>query len=148
MFGCYVGDFTSIKYPALLLATMPLNHPDEDLPELQLTLREFVLACQNLSALQDSDAFIRFVLAGRICSNGQQGRVFVNARQGAAAPSKGRYQLRSDVDTAVGLTRDLPYDVPLAIFPLAPFRETLTKDNHMKYTSKGISGSMVSIINI
>jgi hypothetical protein len=123
---------------------MSLNHPDEDLPELQLTLREFVLASQNVFALQDCDAFIRFVLAGRICNNGQQGRIFINARQGAAAPSKGNYQQRGDVDSAIGITRGLPFNVPLAIFPLAPFRDTLTKDNHIKYTSKGISGSTVS----
>jgi hypothetical protein len=120
-----------------------MNYPDEDLPELQLSLRQFVAIAGVLHAReQDSDAFVRFVLAGRWKGH----RIFINSRQDAAAPPKGQYIFRRDFDSAIGVTRDLPFIVPLAVFPVASFRDTLTTDNHIKYNPRSLSNSNVSIV--
>lgn len=112
-----------------------MNHPDEDLPELQISLQEFVILAQNLSKPgQELEKFIRFVLAGRLQINDRLFRIFVNARQGVAAPLLSDRQMYRDIDSAIGINRDLPFTSSMAIFPLAAFRDTLTKDNHLKYS--------------
>ena len=49
----------------------------------------------------------------------------------------GDYQLFRDIDSAIGVTQDLPFRRPLAIFPLPSFRDTLTQDNHVTYKIPG-----------
>jgi hypothetical protein len=127
-----------------------MDYPDESLSESQMSLQQFVWTARYiLSQEQNSEEtllrFIRFVLAGRFEFNDDQIRIFVNARQGAPPPSFRDYHLRRDIDSAFGVTRDLPFRVALAIFPLASFRDTLTKDIHMKYKPNALSGSQVQI---
>jgi hypothetical protein len=111
-----------------------MNHPDETLPEIQLSLRAFVTTAQELYLREGASYdFVRFVLAGRIPIGDGQARVFVNARQGVTAPPPDKCQLQSDVDSAIGISYDLPFKVPLAVFPVAPFRDTLTNDIHVSY---------------
>src|SRR5262245_41174959 len=120
-----------------------MNHPDEDLPELQISLTQFVaIAGQLFADGQNSDAFVRFVLAGRLQSH----RIFVNARQETSAPPLGQYQLRRDIDSVIGITNDLPFRATLAIFPVPSFRDTLTKDVHVKYTGNLSSAKVGSYI--
>lgn len=116
-----------------------MDHPDEDLPELQLSLRQFVTLAQHLYDPngQDTDSFVRFILAGRWEGH----RVFINARQGASAPSKGQYISRGDIDSVIGITRDLPFRVPLRVFPVPSFRDTLTDNNHITYNPSILSSS-------
>lgn len=120
-----------------------MSHPDEDLPSIQVSLKQFVSLSQALylpasGQNQDLERFIRFVLAGHIQNQsdgkekGQLARIFVNAQQGALAPPIHRYQLKRDIDSVIGVTYDLPFKRSMAIFPLACFRDTLTQDNHLK----------------
>jgi hypothetical protein len=125
-----------------------MHHPDELLHESQMSLKQFVQISEYLFSQEDTPdnliRFVRFVLAGRFDFDGSQTRIFINARQDASPPPIHKYQLHRDLDSANGITRDLPFRTALAIFPLASFRDTLTKDNHMKYQSSALSGPRVS----
>jgi hypothetical protein len=125
-----------------------MNYPDELLHESQMSLKQFVQISEYLFSQEDTPdnliRFVRFVLAGRFDFNGDQTRVFINARQDASPPPIHKYQLHRDLDSAIGITRDLPFRTALAIFPLASFRDTLTKDNHIKYKSNVLFGPQVS----
>ena len=98
-----------------------MDHPDEDLSHLQLSLLQFMSIAQNLFRTDKNDhnyEFIRFVLAGRLGSNGTTlSRIFVNARQGANSPPPHACELRRDFDSLIGITRDLPFTSALAVFP-------------------------------
>lgn len=113
-----------------------MQPPDEDLPAIQVSLKEFVSAAEQLFMQGQSkdqlEDFIRFVLAGRLQSHNGLARIFLNARQGILAPAISDYQLYRDIDSVIGITRDLPFKLSMAIFPLPPFRDTLTEDNHLK----------------
>jgi hypothetical protein len=113
-----------------------MEHPDEDLPQRQLSLAQFVAIAEHLFSHEggpESDAFLRFVLAGRLTIDGQLTRIFVNARQGGLLAANTSIVSYGDVDSVVGISRDLPYTSSMAIFPVAPFRETLIKDIHITY---------------
>jgi hypothetical protein len=115
-----------------------MDYPDEILEEHQLSLNQFVTVAQHLSSEGEglnSEAFIRFVLAGRYPNSvsTNSSRVFINSGQSASLPADAPLQMYSDVDSVIGITRDLPYTLPMAIFPLASFRDTLTQDVHIKY---------------
>jgi hypothetical protein len=119
-----------------------LDYPDEALDSLQLSLTDYVSIARALfpsesESDQDPNAFIRFVLAGRLDIDARHFRVSINAKQGALPPPFGKYQLFGDVDSVIGVTRDLPFRRPFAIFPLPYFRDTLTKDNHITYKIPG-----------
>ena len=119
-----------------------LQHPDEAQDSLQLSLTQFVAVAQALSPSesephQDPSAFVRFVLAERLEMNQKAVRVSINAKQGSRPPPVGQYQLFRDIDSVIGMTPDLPFQRPLAIFPLPSFRDTLMKDNHLKYNPPG-----------
>jgi hypothetical protein len=114
-----------------------MQPPDEDLPAIQVSLKEFVSAAERIFTVADQsndqqEAFLRFVLAGRLHRNNQLARIFINARQGVYAPPISEYKLYRDIDSVIGITRDLPFKLSMAIFPLPPFRDTLTQDNHLK----------------
>jgi hypothetical protein len=114
--------------------TLPMRYPNERLPETQLSLSRFVRNAQELVDEENPHDFIRFVLGGRLKIEEEWNRVFINARQGATAPPPTRYQLRRDIDSAIGITRTLPFSQPLAVFPLSPFTECLKTDNHLKWS--------------
>jgi hypothetical protein len=117
-----------------------MDHPDEDLLELQTSLEQYLVLAEHLFADERrSHAFVRFILAGRLQSDANQARIFINARQGVSAPPIGAYRTRWDFDSAFGVTRDLPFTVALAIFLLPSFRDTLTDDIHMRYNSSNRS---------
>jgi hypothetical protein len=108
------------------------RYPDEYLPSVQMSLQQF---CDKAEALLNLsvDAFVRFVLSGRFCDDdGIMFRATVNARDGARIPQLGDYNLQRDIDSAIGITHDLPFTVPMAIFPLASFTDTLKKNNHIQ----------------
>ncbi|KAG1851045.1 hypothetical protein DFJ58DRAFT_661761 [Suillus subalutaceus] len=111
---------------------MQLEPPDEDLPAIQVSLSEFVSAAERMFAPDQLENFLRFVLAGRLQSHNKLARIFLNARQGALAPPTSEFQVYRDIDSVIGITWDLPFQLPMAIFPLASFRDTLTEDNHLK----------------
>jgi hypothetical protein len=108
-----------------------MRYPDENLPALQMDLGEFVRKSQELSEGDDSDAFARFVLAGRLATDQGLHRVFINARQNAHAPPEGTFDVRRDFDSAIGITQDLPFTAALSVYPMPSFEDTLKKDNHL-----------------
>lgn len=111
-----------------------MEYPDEVLKESQISLKNFVTLAGLLYSSGETDAFLRFVLAGRF-GEGKQTRIFLNACQGASPPEIGKYEVKSDIDSIVGVSSDLPYNVAMAIFPLPSFRDTLTENNHLIYQS-------------
>lgn len=111
---------------------MQLEPPDEDLPAIQVSLSEFVSAAEQMFLPDQLENFLRFILAGRLQYRDKLARIFINARQGALVPPISEYKLYRDIDSVIGVTHDLPFRLPMAIFPLASFRDTLTEDNHLK----------------
>ena len=102
----------------------------------QLTFREFVQeACQLYQAIEDGDqddelTFLKFVLAGhRGLDPMSQCSITINALQGI--PDIQDIRVTHDFDSLIGLTRTLPYLVPLMVWPVPPFRETLKVNNHV-----------------
>jgi hypothetical protein len=110
---------------------MRLRYPDEPLPSLQLSLKRFVSVAQRLWDAGDEDVFARYIFAGRLTGEDDQRRVFVNARQESSAPPHGEYELRRDLDSVIGITRNLPFIQAMSVFPMASFEDTLKRDNHM-----------------
>lgn len=119
---------------ATQLPIMP--SPDEDLPQKQVTLQEFLqLADSLLYTRNDVNGFVRFVLAGRYSTvqDGPMSRVFVNAKQGLhTGLPDAELLVTRDYDSIIGISKDLPYKAALQVFPVAPFKETLKKNNHVK----------------
>jgi hypothetical protein len=127
-----------------------MEPPDEDLPVIQVSLGEFVLAAEQMFTAPDQlEAFLRFVLAGRLQCHDKHARISINARQGAFAPPISEYKLHRDIDSVIGITRDLPFQSHMAIFPLASFRDSLTEDNHLKcpLSCPKVRGSLSNIFN-
>lgn len=111
-----------------------MRAPDEELPQKQVTLQEFLqIADGLLYNQQDVFQFVRFMLAGRYTGDGAMARAFVNVKQGlhTGLPDN-EVTVTRDYDSIIGISQDLPYMSALAVFPLAPFKETLKKNNHMK----------------
>lgn len=114
-----------------------MSHQDDsELPTSQMTLRQFVLTAGGLSRNLDNTggtlAFIRFALAGLLQYQDQDIRIFLNAAQDVSINGKD-FRRRSDVDSVIGISRNLPFKTPLAVFPLASFRDTLIANNHVRY---------------
>lgn len=124
-----------------------MQYPDEDLSTLQVSLEQFVKSAEYLHDQKDSPQnhgdmanqtqaalrFIRFVAAGRYISDNGEKRIFVNALQGKSLMSSNTCEQQDDIDSVIGVTKDLPFAVTMAIFPLPSFRDTLTKKNHLVY---------------
>jgi hypothetical protein len=108
-----------------------MRYPDEPLPEVQLSLQSFTSRAQRILQCEGVHKFLHFVLAGRLDEQGDTHRVFVNARQSVSAPQEFEYDITRDIDSAIGITRDLPFTTSLAVFPMASFSDTLKKDNHV-----------------
>ncbi|KAK7675980.1 hypothetical protein QCA50_014254 [Cerrena zonata] len=116
-----------------------MSYPNEDLPFDQLSLKEIVYMYRNslreLIALGDhaktSDRakFANTVLCGRW--GDPPARLSLNGMQDAGAVNLNHYEITRDFDSVIGITDNLPYTHPLAIFPVPPFRETLTQDVHL-----------------
>jgi hypothetical protein len=110
---------------------MPMRYPDEDLTEVQWSLERFnTEAYELLHDRNDVDAFTRLVLAGRVNIDNDLKRIYLNPRQGL--PNIENVKIYRDFDSAIGITRTLPFSDVLRVWPVAPFKETLSKDNHVK----------------
>lgn len=114
-----------------------MNYPDEQLATVQLSLRDFVEIAEALASGGNMNSFARFVLSGRLERDGKDHSVFLNARQAVQVPPKGQYTTTGDIDSVIGASTDLPYKQSLGIFPLAPFRDTLKDNVHIKYNLPG-----------
>lgn len=109
-----------------------MAYPDEELPDLHLTLEDFVSRAQN--ALSDPETyveqdFVRLLLSGRVTDEITSKRISVNPRHSGA--EVGGYEVRRDFDSIIGVSKDLPFAVPMAVFPLHSHRDTLVEDIHL-----------------
>ena len=118
------------------------SYPDEPLPTVTLSLKEFNARAYEIfaSGLADPNnvKFISFVLAGRTkLPNGQPARVVVDPTKGLEAMEDlGGIQLSRDYDSIIGISRTLPYTCKMAVFPLPNFKETMKRTNHLMKTIK------------
>ncbi|KAK7440778.1 hypothetical protein VKT23_016854 [Stygiomarasmius scandens] len=110
-------------------------YPDEPLEDVQWGLESFVLRASQLLTTSETDKFVNLVLAGRweriVQGNPTVSRVTLNGRQGLQPIDMNFVLQTRDYDSAVMVSETLPY-THLSVWPIAPFRETLTKTNHMK----------------
>ena len=115
---------------------MPI-FPHEELPLQQLSLQNFVATAQDCQ--DDVVPLMNLMLCGRHGVMSDEGkfithsRVAINARMGASVPGPNDVVVTRDYDSAMGITRNLPFKKTLAMFPVSPFRETLKTNNHMTY---------------
>ena len=109
-----------------------LPFPDEPLPHVQCSIADIIRHAVALLRDGETQLFCQLMLSGRlVLGDDFQHRVYVNARQGTQ-PTFGRdCTFTRDIDSVIGVTRDLPYRAPLAVFPMAPFKETLKRNNHV-----------------
>ena len=106
--------------------------PDETLPPVQCSIADIVRHAVALLERGETQLFCQLMLSGRLAlDDGLEHRVYVNARQGTQ-PTFGRdCTFTRDIDSVIGVTRDLPYGASLAVFPMAPYREPLRRVNHV-----------------
>lgn len=104
----------------------------------QLSLRQFAVSSQRMHKKyeQNSDdkalfEFLQFTLAGEATEDGQTQKFAVNALQGTPAILHDELVISRDIDSVIGVTTTLPFKVPLSVFPMAPFMETLKRTNHI-----------------
>ena len=120
--------------------------PHEELPLRQINFETFVAesqSCQN-----EPIKLTNFMLCGRFgdCVPGggfeTEERVSVNPRMDGRVPPMDEIMLTRDYDSAIGITRTLPFTRPLAVYPVPPFSETLKRDNHITHrmTDPSVSG--------
>ena len=109
-----------------------LPFPDETLPHVQCSIADIVRHAVALLERGETQLFCQLMLSGRLAlDDGLEHRVYVNARQGTQ-PTFGRdCTFTRDIDSVIGVTRDLPYGASLAVFPMAPYREPLRRVNHV-----------------
>lgn len=116
---------------------MPIRaYPDdrEDNP-VQLTLSEFVQeGAEYYHHVGDSDnddlTFLKFILAGRRGLDLEEQRtITLNVTQGQ--PDIRNVTTTRDYDSLIGTTKTLPYLVPLTVWPVPSFRDTLKTSNHV-----------------
>ncbi|KAG1792246.1 hypothetical protein EV424DRAFT_1336621 [Suillus variegatus] len=128
-----------------------MQYPDEINDLAQLTMEEFVGHSQHLfNQIQDLPSevdFIRFVLAGRVgqqaADEPDQHRITLNCLQGL--PPLPQTRISRDLDSAIGISRTLPYTSALAIWPIPPFKEMLTKDNHTQSHAYDAQGDKIFV---
>lgn len=94
----------------------------------QLTLEQFTKLMYE-AALRSPMELIHTSLCGRILVDEVPHRVSLNARQGLRPPISPEFT--RDFDSAIGITRNLPYTSPFNIYLVPSFRDTLTKPNHV-----------------
>lgn len=119
---------------------------DEDLQPLYLDLLEFNAIAKYLLQSDREDViynFVHFVLAERVKWDGEECRVFLNPHLSALVPElvemgevamEDTCQLTQDYNSVINISRTLPYNHPLAVYPLRSFKDALMSDNHMKYS--------------
>ncbi|KAG1823821.1 uncharacterized protein BJ212DRAFT_1262604 [Suillus subaureus] len=132
-----------------------MEYPDEVDDLVQLRLDQFVGQSQDMFTRVSDDLrseidFIRFVLAGRIGPEADEEvdrcRISLNAQQGVAPlPPRPETTITRDIDSVIGVSRSLPYTTALSVWPVPPFKETLTRDNHLKSHAYDAEGAEIQV---
>jgi hypothetical protein len=111
-------------------------YPDEQLPTVTWSIQQFSEHAR--AVLQNSDDvpdFVNFVLSGRTTAEqGGEIRVNIDIFQDCILPNDLPIELTRDFDSLIGITTNLPFQRSLALYPAAPFRDTMVKSNHLKKT--------------
>jgi len=111
-------------------------YPDEPLPPQTVSLSGLVDLYSSLEGNPEgpvSPDYLCAVAAGRIIKEGTPARLRVSSRQETLLNSLDGVQMLRDIDSVIGQSRDLPYSKALAVFPVPDFKNTLTKNIHVKY---------------
>jgi hypothetical protein len=112
-------------------------YPNETIFCEVYSLGQFVAHAQQLLDDELVLPFIRFVLGGRKVDHLDEDdmglnptihRVAVDPRLELGAPSSGQVQFTRDYDSIIGCTRSFPLTVPIDIWVVPPFSETLTSN--------------------
>ena len=111
-------------------------YPDDRQDEpVQLTLSQFVQEASEYflnmtNSRDDEQTFLKFILAGRRgLQREEQRSITLNMTQGQ--PNIRDITVTRDYDSLIGTTKTLPYLVPLTVWPVPSFRDTLTANNHV-----------------
>ncbi|KIP01233.1 hypothetical protein PHLGIDRAFT_80839 [Phlebiopsis gigantea 11061_1 CR5-6] len=129
-------------------------YPDETLPSLTLSIKEFNdIAYKLLDHSYSNDVdpmnhtFVNFMLSGRYKDpdNGAEKRVRIDPCKGLASTSTIEdIEITRDYDSIIGISNNFPFSVPIAIYPIASFSLSLKKSNHLyKTIVTPVSGSDV-----
>jgi hypothetical protein len=134
------------------------QYPNEETAsEKTYSLSEFVKRAGNLYDATAPQQFLRFTLAGREVTSRYRestmastatmdstevqtmqmettARVNVSSTLRAAAPARQHCSLSRDIDSAWGVTENLPYTVPLCVWVFPPLREQLKHNVGIRYT--------------
>lgn len=106
------------------------HFPHETLPLQQVSLSQFVYLMQQASSSEDELEYINTALCGRVTLDDVDYRVSLNARQELDHPESP--QFTRDFDSAIGITKNLPFLAAFNVFPVPSFKETLKRGNHVK----------------
>ena len=127
------------------MADIPVGDwPDEQLPDLTMSLADFVRQAQALCLPNKTKEFLDLVLAGRVVKEGIQYRALIDPVLRTQRAHHSLLYHRRDYDSCIGITSHLPYTAPIAIWPVPPFKQTLTTDNHMR----SIAWKQVSLLHL
>lgn len=108
--------------------------PDEELPSVTLSLREFnATACQLLDQADDQLPFVRFVLAGRMATHAGEMRVNIDPTKNLTPMTDVPTIVSRDYDSIIGVSDNLPYCTPLSFYPFPNFKQSLSKTNHLTH---------------
>lgn len=121
-----------------------MQAPHEELPISQLSLQDWVDRASTLVYNADTDAAVQFIIAGRDHIDGVEHRVYLNAAQGLPSLERDEYQVIRDYDSVIGISRTLPFQDSIAVYPLAPFQDSL-KPNQKTHTKVPVEQRRVSV---
>ncbi|KAH8986187.1 hypothetical protein EDB86DRAFT_2832781 [Lactarius hatsudake] len=109
------------------------HFPHETLNTEQFSLSQFTRAMQESMASSDPMEYINVALCGRtMVEHGNEQvphRALVNARLDLQHPANP--QFTRDFDSAIGVTRNLPFTAAFNVYPVPSFRDTLKRPNHV-----------------
>ncbi|KAI6115495.1 hypothetical protein EDD16DRAFT_1708646 [Pisolithus croceorrhizus] len=105
---------------------------DRDLLTPPLSLSQFVNIAHQLGTRPDgANKHVQFVMASRQNQRGTQYIVRVNPLMDEPDINPDDFTFIHDYDSIIGFSDNLPFRVPLGIFLVPPFNETLKKESHI-----------------
>jgi hypothetical protein len=105
------------------------SFPHETLLSEQLSLSEFTYEMQRACRSQNRLDLVNAALCGRVSFDDRPHRIRLNARQDLDHPDQPT--ITRDYDSAIGITRNLPFTAAFNIYPVPAYTDTLRKGNHV-----------------
>ncbi|CAL1698688.1 unnamed protein product [Somion occarium] len=140
---------------------MPLAWPYEPLPNVQVSFADLVQRYEAARAALDAvpadeedrsrdelKKFLNLVLCARTKNEDDEDiRLVLNMTQAVERPTLEDCIIMRDFDSAIGYGKTLPFTKAMAVFPVAPFSETLKKRNHVQgyVFSPTVSGGCIDV---